>query len=134
LEDLHTQYLNREKLLDRFGGAKEARKAREMALSDAEMKKYEAIYEDMKEFWAIKLNAVRHAKLPAQLRLEVNSNHTLLAHLEDWYYAEGTESKFLFKDIDADVAGKFLAQWNVQFAGECQPNNRMNARRTQYSI
>jgi hypothetical protein len=126
LEDLHKQYSNREELLDRFGGAKEARKARENALSDAEMKKYEAIYEDMMKLWAIQLNAARHAKLPAQLRLDFNSEHTMLAHFEDWYYAEGTESKFLFKDIDVDIAGKFLAQWNVQFAGESQLGTLMN--------
>jgi hypothetical protein len=119
LEKFHQQYLNREKLLDRFGGAEEAKKARAMVLSDAEMKKYEEIYDDMKEFWAYKLNAVQHAKLPAQLCLQVNSSKTMLAHFEGWYDTKGKEYTLMFGEITEKNVGKFLAQWNVQFAGEC---------------
>jgi ribosomal protein L16 Arg81 hydroxylase len=116
LEKLHEQYSKREKLLDRFGGAKEARKARETVLSDEKMKRNEEIYDDMKEFWPLKLKAAQHAKVPAQLRLDFNSEHTMLAHFEDWYKKEST---LLFGDVDEKNVGKFLAQWNVQFAGEC---------------
>jgi hypothetical protein len=126
LEELHKQYLNREKLLDRFGGAKEARKALAMVLSDVDMKKCEKIYDAMKELWALKLKAAQHAKPTARLSLLVDSKSPLLNHFEAWHKMGGTESTLLFGDIDENNAGKFLAQWNVQYTGECHLSGLMN--------